>query len=65
MKNERASHTMIQHNEFFLAIAGVNTNTNEIYDTKTNQWKKLPDLQSTAPNPALAIINNVFIFFFW
>jgi len=63
MQNCRASHTMIQHGEYFMAIGGINTKTCEIFDTKENQWSSLPDLPYILANPAVAIVNNnLFVF---
>jgi hypothetical protein len=58
MNHGRASHSMIQCQDYLITIGGINTKTCEIFDLKKNQWEELPDLPSTLVNPAVALVNN-------
>jgi len=58
MNHGRASHSMIQYQDYLIIIGGINTKTCEIFDFKKNQWDELPDLPSTLANPAVAFVNN-------
>jgi hypothetical protein len=58
MKEGRASHSMIQYQDYLIVVGGLNTKTCEIFDIKNNLWGELPDLPSILANPALALVNN-------
>lgn len=60
MINAREEHSSIKINMYsFAVIGGVNTNTCEMYNIFTNQWKPLGKLLNAKSNTLLALVNGI------